>query len=1115
MAWGYGTDGSSALKPEWDDDSNKIIPFPERPNQKDYSQPRDHSGYKDYSNSDSVRNEQSTKTKNSLADAENNAADSAKSEQSGKSPRDIAKGENSSWESRMENFANKQQQVKTKKEGSFFVRHKKGVAGGLIGLVMGGGMLGIGSMISGPAQFIQAMQFLSEAKMWVTGAQTGARMIANMASLSRWAVKADALGEKVQNSRLGIVGTKMAKNAIRELDASGVSFDRNFAGNARNLIIDTHKEFGGNIFDQEGNVNESITRRYGIDKDAIKSINPDGTINVDLDKMSYSKTRRFLNAARSIKWFNFVGKIQTRLTLKRVGKLSWLHPIEKLKQKAANKFADWVTDRMKRIENNGFGSPEKAAERARDNARDAAEREGLSDSDIDARGNAAYEKALERFTRWAAEGAETGVKSIAKDVIAKAGSKVTSFMARTGIPYVGIILAVLEITCLLESLDDGIGAEKYVQTVLPAQQSAAETMAVGSQIMSGDDIDLATVGNYTQLKMYNEEVQEVAPIVNEKLEQTGSETVGTITSNWWFAAPVRAELGEQYTDTSRAAVPAALDDVSNGNLSFGGNETAGYIFNGISEGIYNGLDSGIGGFPYMALSALYPELKNVGPMAIVCFAFDKIDEFVGALVDVVLNLPPIKALIDWFQTTAAAEAMATFFGYITGWLRGTPLDIATAYPESFGSIDMYGSLFLANEQMLANGGRILSEPEATALMTEQKQYLAELQSQKPWLERIFSPTDYTSTIAYLARTANFAPVNNFGAILGNSFKLFAATPTLFGSALNKIGGGNTSAYDPTPYEYGVPMVAYSTTEMDQLVSNDTDFEIATNAEKVYDMIDADQGLNILKNKIEGCFAVTIGGKESGYAVTQLNNEDGSAWNYVDSTQHDELLGVTVSKDISSKADCVTDGDMLHIRTYIMDYNLVMASACYEGDEADSDIKQACDYSGNSSSGGGNSSSSNSSLDFETLAAEFDTATGSSGDYDGASGQQCFDIPVWFMVEKTNLGFSKSAFNGKGNANVLASVAVEMSGGKLTLSSEPKSPGMFSAKSCGIFGATLYQGACYGHTGLVVDVKDNGDGSKTVTTMEGWDGANPVGQKFEHKWTAGMDVDFVGFGDVLK
>jgi hypothetical protein len=164
-------------------------------------------------------------------------------------------------------------------------------------------------------------------------------------------------------------------------------------------------------------------------------------------------------------------------------------------------------------------------------------------------------------------------------------------------------------------------------------------------------------------------------------------------------------------------------------------------------------------------------------------------------------------------------------------------------------------------------------------------------------------------------------------------------------------------------------------------------------------------------------------------------------------------------------------------------------------------------------GGGNSDSNNSSsttLDFNSLLTDFISATGGGGDFDGAAGQQCVDVSQWFIQTRTTLNHSAGHAKDVVANSVAANPSVEG-----LLSSEPRSPGVFSAKECGIFNATLLEGVCYGHTGLVIDVKDNGDGSKTVTTMEGWNRASPIGQRFEHRWTPGMAVDFMYLGNVLK
>ena len=81
MARNYWTDGTSALKPDQDDNNNNIVPFLSSDVKDDYSSYDDNSEAKDYSNyGDKVapfpkdrnneRGEQKRNTRNSLADAE-------------------------------------------------------------------------------------------------------------------------------------------------------------------------------------------------------------------------------------------------------------------------------------------------------------------------------------------------------------------------------------------------------------------------------------------------------------------------------------------------------------------------------------------------------------------------------------------------------------------------------------------------------------------------------------------------------------------------------------------------------------------------------------------------------------------------------------------------------------------------------------------------------------------------------------------------------------------------------------------------------------------------------------------------------------------------------------
>lgn len=960
----------------------------------DFTAPRDYSGSRDYSapNTDDIslanakddedynRRLRANMAENYRLHGENlgKISDSLRNgEQADKpdnSSRDIGHQEHSNWNNKagsdLGHALDNNTSGNGNKSGSVWGRHKKGIIGWVIGIAMGGGMFGVTTILSGPAQWIQVMNFVKDMTSWVNGAQTGARYLHNLRTMAKWESK---LSDSIQNSRLGSVGKKVAKTAIERMKEKGMTFDDRWNGNAPSITVDTTVEYG-NLFNQDAKGGtasdavkqkrlETLSNKYGLDIDKI-NLSSDGKMTINFDKMSYREARKFISATNNVGKFNILGQVQTRLALKKVGKISWLHPIKKLEQKAINKFADWLTERIRNRALNGFDNIEDAVKAAERSARTAAEKaEGATRESVEKAVKDASEKARKSMTEALDKVGKDATEKIVKYVIEKTGAKVSASTVTKAIPIVGWIMLAIQVECMVIALDDGIGAEKYASTVTAAEGDTAETLGIGSQVMSGhsqdQDIDLEQLGMYTKLKLYNPDVSEVQPEAGDDGKQVGEKTVGTTSSSWWNAPAVKAALGESYTESERNNVPAPLDDVANSNLSFGGNKLGGQIWSAISGGMRDAMEGNppftafnplAGGYNFLARSVGLPTTSQM-----ICAVLDGIDWLMGQIITLLWNSSVFGMLNNYFgisdaiAQTEPAKAMMAWAGnmYMSamGWLRGNPLNLDTATPEQYGSINMYGGRFGSNEQMLAVGGRALTDSEEQVLLLDQKRYLAEQQAQKPLLARLFDPSDYNSTIAQIGRATGIDTSDqSIETQLKNVGKIFASVPKLFSFALGKIGG-NAYAADST-YDYGVPMVAFSQSEMTKLIGGDTSYDILPNADKVFSMIDAGELDN---NKVKKCFGAEIGDKSTGYKVTQLDNQAGEAWNYADSLDDGkDDNGQFIYKDPSGdtvyyngyKSDCM-NSDMLRFRTYMMDYSITVAADCYEndgwsgGDSADS------------------------------------------------------------------------------------------------------------------------------------------------------------------------------------
>lgn len=874
-------------------------------------------------------------------------------ENSTSSPKqDIGHQERASWDDNVNKFFDKT----TAHAGqNFLVKRKRGLIGWAVALALSGGMFGMTSILSGPAQWVQVMSFLKDMTQWVSDIQTGARYLHNLKVLAN--VK-DSMSDAIQNSRVGPVGKRLAQTALDRMEERGFDFSKRASGNTPSITIDTTKEYG-NLFNQDakgGNASDALKQKrldtlaskYGLEKGSLglDSLSSDGKLTINFDKMGYRQSVKFFNATNNVSRFDIIGKVQVRSALKKIGKIRWLHPIKKLEQKALDKFADWLTDRIERQALKGFTNIDDAVK----NVQESSEAEALADGK-DAKaakeaGEKAASEAREAMTKSLGEISSDATEKIVQYVIGKTGTlgaKVGVETVMKAIPIVGWIMAAVQVRCMLLALGDGIGAQKYVDVVAAAIGSTTESLAVGSQAMSGhsqdDDIDMTQLGHYTQLKLYNSDVSEVVAESDDNGQQTGQKTVGRTDSSWWNAPAVRSALGERYSVSARSGVPQPLDDVSNADLSFGGNELAGDIWSGIMDF----MGSPLPGFNI-------PGLSTDPIMKVVCGVFNKLDELmvkgITKLWDdsIFGKINKRFGITDTIISTAAEMApeiaktaiawASNLYTSATGWFRGDPLNVRATTPEKFGSIDMYGGIFLSNEQMLSVGARATTEEEKTELLTEHKQYLAEKQAAKPLLARLFDPTDYNSTIAQIGRATGIdTSSQSFSTQLKNVGKVFASTPKLLSFALGKIGS-NANAVSADSYDYGVPMFAFSQDEMTQLTGGengtDTTYDFDVNTEKVFNMIDAGE---VDAKKVKECFAVEIGDKSTGYTVKQIDNQDGKAWNYADSFDDSKDSNGFLANDggyNGYKEDCM-NSDMLPVRTYILDYNSIVSADCYEND----------------------------------------------------------------------------------------------------------------------------------------------------------------------------------------
>lgn len=662
------------------------------------------------------------------------------------------------------------------------------------------------------------------------------------------------------------------------------------------------------------------------------------------------------------------------------------------------------------------------------------------------------------------------VTSKADDVLNKAGLNLTTLAKVAGVA--NFAQAVIQVTCAMHSAIANIGPYKMQNVVNVAEGGSGLIQGYGSQTQSGDDIDLTQAG-YAVEETMGADINVTDSQGNDVLDKNGKPKKEY--SSFWMADPVCQELG--YTCNTSSQKPELLDTVDQGGFTIFGDENS--PMNVIFKTLFDNPITQAGCGIYDAANEAW---KNSPVGKVVQGVQDWIQ---STLIDNLVNL---------LHVGPALEQFSSFVAQMT---TGGPLSLTSLTPLLWGFVGMYGGYWGANSKMITNGGHKLTAKKTSELRRDNREFLAWRESQKPLLARLFDATDYNSVISQVAISAGLHASNqNLKTQLGNVFKLFASAPSLISQSVGKIAGGN--AYAATQYNYG-PTYAYSVDEINTINNVDNeDYDMFTNADKVMGILQAEDEAGALGSRpyhdyAEQCLAVDI--SKGDYAVTPKDNEDGTAWNYV---------------DIQNKAICQTDG-FLDLRTYVMDYNSVLSSACLEGEEGDSESSKACSDMGMKNEGGGSSSSGD--LDISTagnkdnkqVMEQFMKETNGSYESYSICSNGCTTIPAWYIGAHTTLKY------GDGNGNQVVNQLVGANPGKnLQVTNSPtKAPAIFSS-NCGNFNST---DCTYGHTGLVTAIDPDG----TVHTIEAGTGMSGCHQTYDHPksdWE-GKGVQFVYVGDYLK
>lgn len=930
--------------------------------------------------------------------------------------------------------ASRKQKYKMYKQTSRFKRHL--LATGLTLLGVAGMAIAGFTAVSGPMQLIQAAELFKDFNMGIQLSQQTTRSFRSMKDIIAHN-DTSTMNDNVRNSRLGVLGNIQANKMADRLSQNGVTFSNNNPfGGVSSTDIDIAKNMGIDPTDLTDDDFSKIIRNFAEETGIPASkISHNGTSLQIENTLSSREMRQLISTLDDPGASSVAGYMQSRALTKKLGYTSWLHPFQKITTKAENLAGDALdsaSNRLRKFIDEQFGPIDQKAGidvSGRLTSDDEDPDSSATQEDIDdakSKVNEAVDEASEKAKNMTSpsSGGGRGIIKSARNFVNSTGYDIASW--------------IFMVVCLAQSIYSNNGVAKFVSVVIPLISGAAQAMGAGSQVQTGEDIDMETAGLQVDTMMYNDNI----PVIDA---ETGEPTGETETSSFWSNPKICQTLGTtgcpQESETNTPSVFYTAGD----NINITGNSA----LDGALNQILN--DNNLGG-------------QITGG---ICFVYNIVDGLAGLLT-------PIQSLVGGVISEAINQtgAMDALVSALTRWLSGNPVALTSAIPIVWGAIGMFGSFFMAGTQSIQTGGTALSGEQTSELNLENRRYLAWQNDRKPILARLFDPSDYNSSLNQIARAAQLnVGDQSLGTQIANVFKAFTSAPSIIATASNQLIGGN--AYAAASVDYGVPMIAWDSSTMNEVLSDDR-YNIYDNANRAIELLKNDDpnsgdGYHAYAKR---CLAVSIDTDD--YSVEPLENSNGEQWNYVDN----------ITNDNDYCASRYKRDDYRSINLYAMDYFNTASGACYYGDEGDSEANSACSEMGVDTAGlsGGASSGSQDPEIWQELFAQYmsshnetiDVSTGSLSVYPNG----CTTVPAWFISQYTSLAYG--AGNGGQVVENLKSVNPEIEVTTGSLADGCELPAIFSTYSGAMnASSTDGNGNLFGHVGLVTSIDDDG----TIHTLE--------------------------------
>jgi len=672
-----------------------------------------------------------------------------------------------------------------------FSRRQKLIGGGVTGLVVGGGF-GLFTFFSGPLQFVHFAQLLqrfhfSNNEEFANG-RTG-RYLRHL--------RKGGLGDAARSTRLSAIGNNFANRAELRLQKNmGLRsvydtstgrlvgyemIDRNKAVNSL-IDADLDPKFDFDTIDPSDSRASHFESHDGRKpRSAIFSLK-DSSIGI-----RRKFTRQIVKASQTSK---IAGTIAARLLITRGG--VGFHPLNFLKR-GDEKFIDFyrrIKDRVKEEVSNGAQSADDV-----NLVKDDGDPETPNDP-----------------KETSAEGHGQDIQDKAKTNKAATKASIKSKLTRS----IGGASAIIGVLCTAREVSKNVDKIQYSNIILPLMRLGVRTIAVGNQVMSGNDVSTDELGALSA-DLYDE----------------------TSELGWTSARSIQAEMGQEQTGPD---IPPSARPSEVGNNPF----------LNVVDKIFDTLGPAGGA----ACSKIGGWITTAGELIIAGFT--------GGSSTVVTEA--IKGAVILGASAAGVNPVDKFAEWLTDKLAGEEINIDAVGPD-LGNLANYGARLAANDQALSMGGAKLSPEEVAQLDAQSRENIRQELRQKSLFARIFDVREPNSLIAKgLLENRNLASAQ---VAFTSSISSLANVLPNFGSTISKMFMPRVGA-QASGYVYGFDEYGFSQADQDNALVEDP-FD---NAEIVEPMLEP------LNTKYGKCFATTInpqtGAIESGKGVNYLEDKYDSA-----------------------------------------------------------------------------------------------------------------------------------------------------------------------------------------------------------------------------------------------